>query len=324
MLASDPLADMPVVRACDLSKSDEGARWLIEPLWLAQGVGLVGGAPKSCKSWLGLEMATSLATQTPCLGAYEPKTSGPVLIYMAEDAQHMVRQRLEALCRHRSLPLSALNVYVITADQLRLDTPDDQRRLEACVDRLRPVMVLLDPLVRMHRIDENRADEVSVLLAFLRCLQRRYETAVVLVHHTRKNGSASQPGQALRGSGDLHAFGDSNLYLRRARDRLVLTFEHRAAKAPDPVELALNGSDTPYLEVVGRHQPPADDLAPAVLTTLAEAAGPLTRTQLRERVGVRNARLGDVLASLEQQGKLSRSPAGWTPALPSVRSHSPT
>jgi len=71
------------------------------------------------------------------------------------------------------------------------------------------------------------------LLSYLRELQRELSLAVVLVHHTRKHiPSGTQAGEGLRGSSDLHNFGDSNLYLRRARDTLVLSVEPRAAASP--------------------------------------------------------------------------------------------
>lgn len=60
-------------------------------------------------------------------------------------------------------------------------------------------------------------------------------------------------GLGLRGSSDFHAFGDSNLDLRRSRDQLVLTSEHRAAVAAPSVasELVTTDAATTHLEVVG-------------------------------------------------------------------------
>jgi hypothetical protein len=49
------------------------------------------------------------------------------------------------------------------------------------------------------------------VLAFLRELQRRHDIAVVLVHHDRKGAGTIRAGQALRGSSEFHAWGDSNL-----------------------------------------------------------------------------------------------------------------
>lgn len=72
----------------------------------------------------------------------------------------------------------------------------------------------------------------------LRELSRAFVCAIALVHRARK-GTADEPGQGLRGSSDFHAWGDSNLYVRRVRDGLLLCVEHRAAASPPPVGLAL-------------------------------------------------------------------------------------
>jgi hypothetical protein len=112
-------------------------------------------------------------------------------------------------------------------------------------------LLILDPLVRLHRIDENSAGEMSALLGELRALQREHHVAIALVHHVRKNGSArGQDGQSLRGSGDLHAWGDSNLYLRRRDGQIALTIEHRSAPAPPPCMLALADGADVHLRVV--------------------------------------------------------------------------
>src|ERR1700677_2755672 len=90
-----------------------------------------------------------------------------------------------------------------------------------------------------------------------RSLQRQLDLSVLLVHHTRKNAAGGvAAGQGLRGSGDIHAFGDSNLYLRRSREHLVLSSEHRAAAASAPVylELIATNAETTHLEVIAEHE----------------------------------------------------------------------
>ncbi len=323
-MATDTPEMLPVVRASELAADHPEQRWLIEPLWAASGVGVVGGLPKTCKSWLGLEMAVSVASGTPCLGVYPTAGPGPVLLYMAEDADTVVRERLDALCRHRGLELASLDLFVITVDRLRIDHPAEQERLRQTVDSFRPRMLLLDPLVRLHSIDENHAGDVSALLAYLRGLQRQLDTAIVLVHHARKSGSNGQPGQALRGSGDIHAWGDSNLYLRRKDRQLVLVIEHRAAPSPEPVTLELQGTDTPHLTVVSgddvaRSQ--AADLDKAVVDLLGSAQRPMTRTAIREQLRARNERIGRALSALAERGEIRRSTRGWC-VNASNRSHS--
>jgi RecA-family ATPase len=236
----------------ELERQAVGQEWLIDSLWGKSAVGLIGGQPKCCKSWLGLDMAISVASATPCMGKFQVKSPGPVLVFLAEDGCAAVRNRIEAICSHRGLDINLLDLYAITEQTIRLDLAGDQQRLEATLKTIRPKLLVLDPLVRLHCGDENSAADISLLLGFLRQLQRTYNTAIVLVHHASKKHRA-QPGQALRGSSDLHAFGDSNAYLTRKDDRIVLTLEHRSAKPLDPFDVQLISNDdgsATHLEVV--------------------------------------------------------------------------
>lgn len=307
----DPL---PVVRVDQIPPQENASRWLVEQLWGDSSVGVIGGAPKCSKTWLGLDLALSVATGTACLGRYAVPQPGPVLVYLAEDALTVVRERVEGMVRHRGLELTGVDIHVITAPSLRLDREPHRSRLLETAKRLRPRLLLLDPLVRLHGVDENSAGEVAELLAYFRLLQRRLDLSVMLVHHTRKNAASGvAAGQGLRGSSDLHAFGDSNLYLRRVRERLVLLSEHRAAAASPPVTLELLGSDTAttHLEVVAEAQGNRqDNLQQQVLGCLV-AGETLTRAKLRDVLSVQNQRLGKALETLERAGKIRRCPSGW-------------
>jgi hypothetical protein len=308
------LDTLPVQRAAELEVQPPERTWLIQDLWGLAAVGIIGGAPKCCKSFLGLDMALSVASATPCLGHFTVQAQGPALVFLAEDSLPAVRARLEGLCAHRNLDIRGLDLYVITAPSLRLDQGPDRQLLEAMLARLNPRIVLLDPLVRLHRLDENSAADISKLLGFLRDLQRTYDTAIVLVHHASKKHRA-QPGQALRGSSDLHAFGDSNAYLARNPDRLILTCEHRAARAPDPIALELVSTaqgHQAHLEVRSEHaHDPSASLAERALLVLQNTSNPISRKALRDTLRVNNQRLGQALGTLEQQEAVVHTDSGW-------------
>jgi hypothetical protein len=305
---------LPVVRVGEIRSDDNAQRWLVEGLWGSSSVGVIGGAPKCAKTWLGLDMALSVATGTACLGKYAVPEPGPVLVYLAEDALPIVRERVQGMTRHRGLDLAAVEIHVITAPVLRLDRDRDRTRLWDTAKRLRPRLLLLDPLVRLHGVDENNAGEVAELLAYFRSLQRQLDLSVLLVHHTRKNAAGgAAAGQGLRGSGDIHAFGDSNLYLRRTREHLVLSSEHRAAPASASVylELIATNAETTHLEVIAELEDgKRRSLEQQVLDRLTPGAV-FTRAKLRDSLGVKNERLGEALESLERAGRICRTPAGW-------------
>ncbi len=305
---------LPVTQVGNLDHQTPEQHWMIESMWSRAAVGIIGGSPKSCKSWLGLDMALSVASGTPCLDTFPIDDTGPAIVYLAEDALPMVRARVECLCRHRHLDIQRIQLHAITSPSLRLDSTSDQESLKLTLAAFKPRLLLLDPLVRMHRLDENSAADISLLLGFLRECQRTFDCAIILVHHASKKHRA-QPGQALRGSSDLHAFGDSNAYLARRKDRLTLTLEHRSAKPPDPFQLFLNNNieDCIHLAI-----DKADNslsylpLADRVLQVLRQHPGPLRRTYLRESLRINNKHLGDTLTHLFNKGIISRDKQGWS------------
>ena len=303
---------LPTVAVHAIDPQPDTPRWLIRDLWSACAVGVIGGLPKSCKSWFGLDLAVSVASATAALDRFEVLAPGPALVYLAEDSLPGVRDRVAQLCRHRGLDLTTLDLHVVTAASLRLDRERDQIALDRTLAALRPALLLLDPLVRLHRLDENSAADISALLGFLRELNRRHHLAVLLVHHLAKR-SRRNLGQALRGSSDLHAWTDSACYLvRRSDGRLLLTVEHRSAPAPDPIILRLaGGGQQPLaLRLDGAATPPPP-LAEQVRAALRNAAQPLSRTALRQQLRVNNSRLGDALRELEHRGIAVRDRHGW-------------
>jgi hypothetical protein len=241
--------------------------------------------------------------------------AGRVLLFAAEDALHIVRRRLEGISAAASVALADLDIQVITAPTVRLDLDADRRNLAETVARLQPRLLILDPFVRLHRIDENASGEVAPLLAYLRELQRRHDVAVLVVHHAKKGGGGVRAGQALRGSSEFHAWGDSNLYLRRDGDDLSLSVEHRAAPSAKPmrIELAQRG-DALALEVVehpATMTPAPTSLDDRVMAALADAERALPFAKLRSRCRVRAATLYQGLAALTAAGRIVKMDDGY-------------
>lgn len=308
---------LKTLRAAEIKPVLEEERWLIESLWPDSAVGVLGGQPKSFKTFLALDLAISVASGTPCLGRYAVPARSRALVYLAEDALLDVRSRIEGIAKSRGLGLEDLNLDIIAEPVLRLDQETDQCRLQQTIERMKPRLLVLDPLVRLHRLDENSSSEISALLGYLRGLQRSHGVSVALVHHSSKRAHARH-GQALRGTSDLHAWVDVGLYLTWQGDRLRMTPELRTARAPEPVELELVSQDPSavHLEIRGAGETgpiaPKATLAQRVMATFSdEAPHAIRRTALRKKLRVNNARLGAVLAELEAMGLAHAGDHGW-------------
>jgi len=310
---------LPVTRAADLDPGAPNRRWLVDELWADEAVGIVGGEPKCCKSFLALDIAVAVAGGGPCLRRFAAAQTGRVLLFAAEDALHVVRRRLAGIAEASGCKLADLDLHVITAPSVRLDLERDREALAETIATLRPKLLILDPFVRLHRIDENASGEVAPLLAYLRELQRRHHLAVLLVHHARKGGGKMRGGQALRGSSEFHAWGDSNLYLRRHGEQLTLTVEHRAAPSIAAVSLQLEiAGDVVALSATERAVPIAEIATVSPLTTeqkieqhLAAAAAPISLGVLRKLCRMRYATLTTALATLVAAGRIHKDAAGY-------------
>lgn len=322
---------LPIRRIADIPIQSNETNWLIDNIWGLDAVGIIGGAPKCCKSWLGLDLAVSVASGTPCLGRFDVRVKAPVLIYLAEDAAHRVRERVLGICRHRRIDIDSLDLHLIDTPSLRLDLDSDREKLHAALERLKPKLLILDPLVRLHRSDENSSADISAILGYLREIQRTFHTAVILVHHMSKKQRAHL-GQALRGSGDLHAFGDCNAYLVRKQNDLQLSIEHRFAPSTEPIPIALvskpDGTET-HLEPsnLAESTLPKQPLVERVRLALAQAEKPMTRVALRDQLKVNNQKLGDALTVLENRKDISRTGEGWQTNLsssPRLRGSNPS
>lgn len=316
---------LPVTPAYRLAERAEEQRWLVTSLWSEQAVGIIGGEPKCGKSFLALDLAVAVAAGTACLRRFAVPQPGRVLLYAAEDALHIVRRRLEGICAAATLALAELDIQVITAPILRLDLDADRKSLEETIAKLQPRLLVLDPFVRLHRIDENASGEVAPLLAYLRELQRRYGLAVILVHHAKKGAGRIRAGQALRGSSEFHAWGDSNLYLRRGDGPheggdLTLTVEHRAAPALPAITLELvERGHALALEVSERRppqMPPPTSLDERITAVLTKTARPVPFLELRGICRVRTASLYHRPAALTATGRLVKSDKGYSLTTP--------
>ena len=240
--------------------------------------------------------------------------AGPVLVYLAEDALPVVRERVAGMARHRGLDLAGVEIHVITAPTLRLDRDPHRTRLLETAKRLRPRLLLLDPLVRLHGIDENNAGEVAGLLGLLPLVAAAVGPlggAGASHPQERRGGSRCRPG--------------ASRFQRHPRLRRLQPLPPPQPGAAGVVQRAPRGAglatglfglvatnpDTP----IWRSWRSSTDgkrrsLEEQVLDNVAAWRG-AHASKLRDCLAVKNERLGEALESLERAGRFRRTAAGW-------------
>ena len=265
-------------------------------------------------------MAISVASDTPCLDRFPVQQPGPALIYLAEDAQDTVRHRVESICLHRDIDINGLDLHVITSPRLRLDVQHDRRRLEATIKRMQPRVLLLDPLVRLHRLDEG-----------VRHLQDPRLSATAAADLWGGRG----PGPPRRKEAPRTPGAGSTWLFRSPRMDRQFGLPRPEERPDHPDPRAAHGTCGRHLFSqtglpAGRLGHPSggrrrDCDHPGALPcrgrpcTARQGRGPLFRSQIRAQLKVNNQRLGEALVQLERDGAATRSSRGWQAALAKER-----
>lgn len=229
----------------------EDMEWMIEGWVPDKTILFVVAAPGTYKTWLTFDMAVSVATGRPFLGVAPVKRQGPVLIIQQEDYNGQTAERLSVILHSRlrhtrphmegdvvCLPeVTDVPIFLHPDRKLRFDDQEAMENLRRAIERIRPAMVIIDPLYSAGST-ENFMAEVAEQMSPLKNMRDQYGVSFCVVHHAKK-GSDPRERERLWGSQFLNAFMESGWQV-----------------APD-------GPQGSGCVVVGRHfkaAPPQDDI----------------------------------------------------------------
>lgn len=137
-----------------------------------------------------LNLSLSLVSELPWVGF--PITGQHKVLYLQMEIPHpLLHKRMSQMYRGWTdlYPNGASikdKFYVWTEPFLKLDTPIGFRLLDGVLDRLRPTVVLIDPLYKALTGNILDPNSVRIFVDSLDGLIAKYEFSLVLFHHTRK------------------------------------------------------------------------------------------------------------------------------------------
>lgn len=182
---------------------------------IPQGLTILAGPPKSCKSWLVLDMGICVSAGAQFLGK---STLGCGVLYFAlEDTRSRLQSRFHSIdvdeppaSMHFATGCPPLGGALLKElDEWIRGHPDIR-------------LVIIDTLQKIRKADKGTSginqygkdtDELSMLKDFA----DRKHIAIVVVHHVTKRIDPSDPVNDIRGSAGMSAIPDSILILRKER-----------------------------------------------------------------------------------------------------------
>jgi len=205
-----------------LELKDNPDRWIVEQMVPWPGRTLVHGKGGDYKSTVFFDLAIAVASDGQLLQEFPVKVHGPVLLISTEGNIYANKDRLFDHMRPRNLEPSTVKLHY-GQESLFVDEPAEFQVLVNMIEAIKPVMVLLDPFVSFFAGDENSVTDVKKFLRRMDPLINDYELAVVVIHHSRKDGE-------IRGSTALQGWTDSALKFEVAREVTLPT-------VPEPVSI---------------------------------------------------------------------------------------
>lgn len=159
---------------------------------------LCSATAKTGKTFLAIELAKCVVTGTPFLGKY-PTTKGRVLYFETELKPFYLKQRLSKMLDQSAEENDEL---LICKKSIKIDTSDGEHDLIKAIMEYKPDLVILDPFYRLHTKNEDKAQEITPVLGFLKEIAQIYKTAFFVLHHEGKRGESSgnQTSHRPRGS----------------------------------------------------------------------------------------------------------------------------
>ena len=194
---------------------------------------LIIGPPKSKKTFLTQNLAISIASGQDFAGFKVPEAK-KVLYLLAEGGYYPNRDRLKKMA-----PNIDANLILGHPTYLPISSSDYYDYLYELVKEDNPDVLILDPLIRFHDVDENSASQMSDVLGKIRTMMAELKLSVILVHHTGK--VASRGG---RGSSAIIGEYDSCIEISNSDDsNTLLKFDMRHVETPPSEKIRFN-SDT--------------------------------------------------------------------------------
>jgi RecA-family ATPase len=209
-------------------------KYLIEDLIYEGTVSILGGYTGMGKSLVCLSIAGAILTGSPLWGKFPIKKSGPVILIDEENPWQILKDRARKFGFDGKLPLHLLK------QNFRIDEPENLDKLLRNIKAIKPVMVIVDSLIRIHGKRENDASEMSEVMGSLRKIAES-GTSVLVIHHFNKGDSPAD--QRMRGSTDILGAVDVAYALTGHHDEngkyLVLETVKSRFKPMEPIQLRI-------------------------------------------------------------------------------------
>lgn len=224
-------------------------RFAVERVLPAGGMAFLSGEAKCGKSLIVTDLMMLLAgVEGEFLEQFRVNIPGPVAYLQAEVSKGSLKFRMNTIAASREALWERLPLHFYNG-RLDFGNPKHARVLKGALEQSKISYLIVDPLARFHRKNENRVDEMSDVLGNIEWAGREAGVmGTVVVHHHNKPSENKGGGMPrIRGSSVIGDWGNSHIMVTKKfsdsinkRKYISVNFELRDAEEPDPIEMNLD------------------------------------------------------------------------------------
>jgi hypothetical protein len=306
-----------------LALEDDPNRWIVPDLIQKSNRIMVFGEGGHYKSALVFDLCVAVASGGNLIREIAVRQHGPVLINSTEGSLFDNKNRL--LSHMRAHGVNPVDLPLFFCQQpYCLDDAQDIHALELEIRRIKPVVVVLDPLDSFFSGDENSAKETKALRRTVDRMIDEYKCTFVVIHHQAAN--VGKDGKELRakprGSTAWYGWADAVLHVKAKKQKLGLPIELEVITVE--AQKQRNGpkghmfSAVPFIDkrlaqttFAFYNGVDAAGVARSyykfhIHRLLHESGQPMTNGMLADTLGVRQEKLTEALQELEQAGFIAK------------------
>lgn len=175
--------------------------WLVERLLMNREITILAGDGAAGKSLAGLIIAAHLACGK-VLGSYRFTMPRKSVVFNGEDDIEEQSRRLSAICTAYGLDWYTVKSNLLLLDMdtfpimlvalAKFDLVQNDDQVRELIDMIAPPdvgLLILDPLVQIHSVDENNQGHMNFVMRSILRLIRAGNVAGLIMHHTQKANS---------------------------------------------------------------------------------------------------------------------------------------